>query len=268
MPDSSFDALDDDILRQSNRLQILSPEEYDALWGLPRFTHADRDIFFSLTAPERDAVGKLRTPRTKVHFLLQLGYFRARQRVFRFEMANVRDDVDYLRRRYLEDTPVPNIDVSDHTRKQHIETILQLLRYRLCDRQERAELEEHTIRAARISSRPVYVLRELVDYLRQRRIVLPGYSLLQDIITRALTLERRRLTNTLGNLIGEDHEAALDRLLTDPDGLHAITNIKHEPQDFSHKQLLAEVRRGEQVRPLVELADRATKQADLSIECV
>lgn len=60
----------------------------------------------------------------------------------------------------------------------------------------------------------------------------------------------------------------MDRLLSDDDGLHAITAIRHEPRDFSQKQLLAEVRRGEQIRPFVELASRATKQADLSIECV
>ena len=131
---------------------------------------------------------KLRTPRTKLHFLLQLGYFRARQSVFRFDIADVRDDVNYLRRRYLENRPVPNVAVSDHTRKYHIELILQLFGYRSCGREERAALEAYAIRVARISTRPAYVLRELIDHLRQRRIVLPGYSFLQDVVSRALTL--------------------------------------------------------------------------------
>ncbi len=73
MSDSLFDPLDYDLSLQSNRLQILSSEEYDALWGPPRFTPADRDIFFSLTARERHAMEKLRTARTKLHFLLR-GY--------------------------------------------------------------------------------------------------------------------------------------------------------------------------------------------------
>ena len=99
MPNSSFDNPDGDILPQSDRLQILSSEEYDALWELPRFTQADRDIFFSLTHPERDIMQKLRSPHTKLHFLLQLGYFRARQCFFRLEINDIRDDVNYLRRR-------------------------------------------------------------------------------------------------------------------------------------------------------------------------
>jgi len=45
-----------DSLPQSDRLEILTPEEYEFLWGFPRFTQSDRDLFFTLTAPERGAV--------------------------------------------------------------------------------------------------------------------------------------------------------------------------------------------------------------------
>lgn len=46
MSRSQFDDIDgDDALQRSGRLQILSAEEYDALWGLPRFTPAERDVF-------------------------------------------------------------------------------------------------------------------------------------------------------------------------------------------------------------------------------
>jgi hypothetical protein len=131
-----------------------------------------------------------------------------------------------------------------------------LFRYRLCGMEERATLEAHAMRVACISSRPVYVLRELVDLLRQRRIVLPGYTFLQEVVRRALAFERRRLGNALGGLIGTEDTAALEQLLQDHDGLYAITAIKHQPRDFSHKQLLSEVERGEQIRPLFKLALR------------
>ena len=42
---------DDDFPQSGDRLQILSAEEYEALWGFPRFTQSDRDLFFALTAP-------------------------------------------------------------------------------------------------------------------------------------------------------------------------------------------------------------------------
>ncbi len=81
MPDP-YDNTEDIFLPQRERLQILSAEEYELLWGLPRFSHADRDLFFTLNRREEEMLARLRTTRTKLHFLLQLGYFRVRQRFF------------------------------------------------------------------------------------------------------------------------------------------------------------------------------------------
>jgi hypothetical protein len=152
-------------LPQSDRLQILSPEEYELLWGVPRFSQYDRDLFFALTAPERHALARLRTVRTKAHFLLQLGYFRARQRFFRVEVESVRDDIEYLSRRYLDNVIIADINVSDHTRKRHVALILKLFRYRLCEKAERLRLEGRAVAAARISSRPVCQQRACVTTL-------------------------------------------------------------------------------------------------------
>jgi hypothetical protein len=47
MSEFPLDDPDGDSLPQSDRLQILSPEEYELLWGFPRFTQSDRDLFFT-----------------------------------------------------------------------------------------------------------------------------------------------------------------------------------------------------------------------------
>jgi TnpA family transposase len=257
-----------DSLPQSDRLEILTPEEYELLWGFPRFTQSDRDLFFTLTTPERGALAQCRSVRTKIHLLLHLGYFRARQRFFRFELPAVRSDVDYLRRRYFDNVAVADLSVSLHTRQRHIEVILGLFRYRLCALEERAMLEGHARHAVRISSRPVYVLRELVDLLRRERVVLPGYTYLQDLVREALAFERKRLAGALEGLMSLDAAKSIDRLLTDDEGLHQITTIKRQPRDFTYRQLLREIERGQQLQALFALAERVIAQVDLSAESV
>ena len=167
--------------------------------------------------------------------LPHLGYFRARQRFFRFELPAVRDDVDYLRRRYFDNRAAVNLTVSDHTRKRHVETILGLFRYRLCALDERLLLEAHARQAARISSRPVYVLRELVDLLRRERVMLPGYTILQNMVRAALAFERKRLAGALEGLI-EGFEAQWGGLRRsrsgcsvrgDRDGIDASDGARH-----------------------------------------
>ena len=268
MSDFPSDHADGDALPQSDRLQILSPEEYELLWGFPHFTQSDRDLFFTLTAPEREAQERCRSIRTRIHFLLLLGYFRARQRFFRFELPAVRDDVDYLRRRYFDNKAIVDLTVSDHTRKRHVETILGLFRYRQCALDERIMLEAHARQAARISSRPVYVLRELVDLLRRERVVLPGYTILQELVRGALAFERKRLAGALEGLIDAEDARSLDRLLVDVEGLHQITTIKRQPRDFSYRQLLAEIERGQRLQALFVLSERSIARLGLSGESV
>ena len=263
-----FDFANEDVFPQSDRLQILSPEEYELLWGLPRFSEADRDLFFTLNQREEQTLGRLRTPRTKLHFLLQLGYFRARQRIFRLDVETVRDDLAYVSRRYLDGVLIADLNISKHTRQQHLSLILALFGYRMIDQRIRLTLEERALVAARISSRPVYVLRDLIDHLRHQRVVLPGYTHLQDVVRRALSFERQRLSEALDQFITPDDEVMLDALLSDDDGLHAVTSIKHHPRDFSHKQLLVEIERGHQIRELFFVARRVIAQAGLSAESV
>ncbi len=63
MSEFPLDDPDGETLPQSDRLQILSPEEYELLWGFPRFTQSDRDLFFTLTAPECEALLRVCSPR-------------------------------------------------------------------------------------------------------------------------------------------------------------------------------------------------------------
>ena len=258
----------EDLRPQSDRLQILTPEEYELLWGLPQFSTTERALFFELTPKDEAALGRLRTPRTKAHYLLQLGYFRARQRFFVPDIEQMQEDLAYVSSRHLGGVQLHDLAISLHTRLRHYQWITESFGYRMLDPSERVRLEERAMAAARRSSRPVYVLRDLVDHLRQQRVVLPGYTYLQDVVRRALAFERDRLSEAMTRTMTPADKRQLDALLQDSDGLHAVTSIKHHPRDFSNRQLLAEIDRGDQLRPLYALAQRIIDEADLSVESV
>jgi hypothetical protein len=58
----SYDVASDESLPQSERLQALSPEEYELLWGHPAFSDSDRALFFQLNSREQEHLGQLRLP--------------------------------------------------------------------------------------------------------------------------------------------------------------------------------------------------------------
>jgi len=131
----------EDLLPQGNRLQILTPEEYELLWGLPQFTASERELFFTLTPREEVTYGRLRSHRTRLHFLLHLGYFKARQRFFVVDPVAMGDDIEYLADRYGLTGHISDVAVSKHTRLLHISWILELFGYHLIEQKDRFDLE-------------------------------------------------------------------------------------------------------------------------------
>jgi len=109
--------------------------------------------------------------------------------------------------------------------KQH-DIILCLCQYRRCTAVDRQQLAHQAGRAARISSKPVYIFRELLQYLTEQHLVAPGYTVLQDIVGQALTAEAQRLTTIIQTQLSPLDCAALDRLFADSQGLYTITRLK------------------------------------------
>jgi len=56
----------------SRRLSILTAQEVDGLYSLPRFTEDDRHLYFDLSPAERELVDGVSTISVAVHLVLQL----------------------------------------------------------------------------------------------------------------------------------------------------------------------------------------------------
>jgi hypothetical protein len=259
---------DQEALTPSKRLQILSEEEIDALYARPSFTPEDREFYFTLTAPEQEILVRFRLPHVQLYFILQLGCFKAKQLFFLFTFADIPDDVAYLLARYFPATgQMPLRLLNKRTILKQRQIILDLSQYRLCTAQERHHLFLRAQQAARISSQPFYVFREVLQYLIDHRLVLPGYSVLQEaIVGKALSAEHNRLITLLQTELTDAERASLDHLFDDVDGLYHITLLKREPKDFTRAEMRQELNRGLTLSPLYRVATRIVPQLTISNE--
>ncbi|MBK8754710.1 MAG: DUF4158 domain-containing protein [Candidatus Competibacteraceae bacterium] len=69
----------------SRRLSIRSAREIEALHGLPRFTEADRALYFDGSPTEREAIEAVHPFSAALHLALQLGDFKAKAQFFVYE---------------------------------------------------------------------------------------------------------------------------------------------------------------------------------------
>jgi len=135
--------------RASGRLAILTAQEIEALYGLPRFTEEERQLYFDLSPGEQAAVAAVQTAVAAVHVTLQLGYFKASHRFFVYTREVVLPDLDHIRRRYFPHLALDAITMlSKPTRLAQQHVILDLFAYRLCDAAAKAALEQKAQRTA------------------------------------------------------------------------------------------------------------------------
>jgi hypothetical protein len=186
---------------------------------------------------------------------LQLGYFKAKRQFFIYQQDTIFEDLNYILKQNFPDQRLASIKLpSRPTRIEQQQTILQLFNYRLCDRDAKVELESKAQRVAMLSIQPMYIFRELIQHLTGQRIVAPSYRFLQEMIGRVVTGERTRITKLLTKAITPTVESQLNTLLQAEESVYGISLLKHEPKDFSYKQLRREVDRRKYFQPLHEFA--------------
>ena len=85
----------------SRRLSILTVQEIDDLFGVPRFMEEERHIYFDMSPAERDLVDSVHTISVAVHLILQIGYFKAKRQFFIYAREAVTGDLEHILRRYF-----------------------------------------------------------------------------------------------------------------------------------------------------------------------
>src|SRR6266702_283827 len=253
----------------SHRLSILTAQEIDDLYSLPRFTEDDRRLYFDLSPAERELVDGVVTISVAVHLVLQLGYFKAKRQFFVYALDAVTGDAGYILQRYFPARDMTEIkSPARSTRLEQQQIILRLFDYRSCDAAAKAELERKAQRVSMLSAQPVFILREVLQHLVHQRIVAPGYTYLQDLVGRTVSGEHLRITRLLGRGLTREVERQLEALLEADEGMYRISILKHEPKDFSYGELRQEVERGKFFEPLFAFGQTFLASAGLSNERV
>jgi TnpA family transposase len=253
----------------SRRLSILTDQEADDLYGLPRFTEEDRSLFFDLSPAERELVDGVFTVSVAVHLILQFGYFKAKRQFYVYSLDAVSRDLEHVVRRYFPARSATEIKPpSRSTRLEHQQVILKLFDYRLCDAAAKGELKRKAQRVAMLSTQPVFILREALQYLAQRRIVAPGYTYLQDMVGQTISAELLRITSLLDLALTPEIGRQLEALLQADEGMYRISLLKHEPKDFSYSELRQEVERRKFFEQLYKFGQTFLGPAGLSNESV
>ena len=252
--------------KSNKRLTILSQDEMRALFGIPKFSDEERELYFSLDPDETLIFESFRQTGAMLLFLLQLGYFKACHQFFVFPWDEVGMDCDYLMKRYFLCKGIPDTTPSKNTRLAQQKVILQCHNFHSFGQPLQRMLMGKAGQLAKIHAQPRFLLTELMRILDSERITVPGYSTLQKIIGAATNEEQQRLNTCINLGVTEDIKNALAALLTVGDSFYQLTALKKRAKDFRLKEIRQEIEKHGSIQTLYEFAHSFLPTLDISNE--
>lgn len=93
-----------DRLENNKHIQLLSGTEVEELYARPEFNAHEQRLYFTLMQSERATLAQFSNTKTRIYFILQLGYFKAKQQFFNFSLDDVSHDARFIVNTYYSDT--------------------------------------------------------------------------------------------------------------------------------------------------------------------
>jgi Domain of unknown function (DUF4158) len=228
------------VTSKNKRLTVLSEAEQFALYGLPDFDDGQQLEYLSLSGAEWALASCRAGLHAQVYCALQIGYFKAKHVFFRFTWDEVATDCGFVVSRYFPDqTFEPGIITKHEQYAQHL-LIAELFGYRLWSASFLPQLVEQADLIVHRDVTPGFVVAELLAWLNEHKIVRPGYTTVQDVISAALLAERQRLGQLLDEVLDDTAQAALAQLLVRDDTLSELAALKQDAKDFGWQQMVQE----------------------------
>jgi TnpA family transposase len=249
----------------NRRLTILTEAEKTALYDLPVFDDYQRLEFFAMTEAERSMALQRRGIVKQVYCLLQIGYFKAKQAFFQFALEDVPpEDITFILQRYFPGKPLTSASLLTSEYYVQRNKIVELFGYRLCSEDDLSLLFDKAQLLARTDVTPTFLLAELMVFLIGQRIVRPGYTTLQDLITNALAAERSRLEQLVDVAVTETIRETLKQLLIHDDSLSELAALKQDAKSFRYRQMGLERQKRLTLAPLYTIAKSLLPSLDIS----
>jgi hypothetical protein len=236
------------------RLKILTPSEQQYIYEKPNFSAGEQRTHFRLSQYEKDIVAKkLKGNHSKLYFILQLGYFRFSFRFFKIDLSDVSDDIAYVAKKHFPEIPIEEliIECDKKTKENHYAIILELFSYRFPSTQDRTSLYEKAKTVVLIDANPKYIFKELVRLAIDKKIVLPSYTGMRNIVSKAILVQENKLFEQLESFMNEELKQKIDSLLSkESKSRYQLTLIKTPAQNFTYKYAKIEREKRDELEPI------------------
>lgn len=250
--------------KRKSRLTILNPDEIHELYRKPEFNQSEREEFFSLDTKLLSLIRKMDKLETRIYFILFVGYFRAKPVIPQFHLKDAKQDVRYICRTYFSGLKPEFKALPKSTRSRLISRVIDLLGFEQLTEKNSEDLATRLQDVATIYNNPRYIFDECLTFFGQRRIALPAYTSLQDLVTQTISLERQRTEHLLSSGLSKKTAQSLQNIIEDKGLLNSLAGYKGSARGFSPSELEREIKSHTIIKALYPELKQALDTLNLS----
>ena len=228
-------------------------------------TEPQRLTYFIFEEKEWELIAQCPSLQAQVFCALQIGYFKAKDFFFRFSLDKIsQEDVEFIVTRYFKNQVLKTFTITKHEYYLQRDLICQLFGYRAWADKFTEEIYKRGKLSVKRDITPNFIARELLVFLRKQKIIRPGYTALQTIISRILADERKRLKLCLQDHLTKELKENLKKLIENNNTLSELAALKRDARNFKSSMMKIEREKHATLKTLYEIVKNILPSLDIS----
>ena len=249
------------------RLSIMSDLEEFAFYGFPDFDDQQRLNYFVFTPEEWEVILQGSSIEAQVYAAIQMGYFKAKHIFFRFSFHKVpQDDLRFILTHCFTNQTLQAFNITKYEHYRVCDSIIKLFSYKPWSKEFLPKLYDRARLSVKRDISPNFIAHELLAFLQSAKIVRPGYSTLQKIISHILVEERKRLKYCLYSVLTDEYKQSLKQLIKNENTLSELAALKQDPKSFGSTMINIECRKHTLLKPLHNFAKTILPVLEISAQ--
>lgn len=234
---------------------LLNPVELLDIYGIPYLNDFERREYFTLNKAELHTMKTFKGPQEAIYFAVCLTFFKIKGTLVNFSYRDITAERQHLMERYFSNDPAPKSLPKNRSTRTRIENkVLSLCGYKRYTKQLDEELTKELVKLAPNYPRQRQLCKALLDLLTEKRISIPGYTTIQDIVSTVWNSENNRLVNSYIRYSSKKQRDIIFKLLNKTDKKHHIISIRSEMKSFDTTEIRQEINKHNDLKPVFEIA--------------
>lgn len=198
-------------------IKILPPRNINLFDNPPVFTGEQRKQMFTAQNWVLKLLETFTSPTNKIGFILQLGYFRAVNKFYTNKKYHKKDIEFVARNLKINSNEISITEYKDRTFLRHQEIILEKIGFKKFTPEIKKELVTEAELLTSRQQKPRLIFMSLVDFLQTKKIQVPNFYTLAEIITESLNNYENKLVQIINESLSKDEADLMDDLLEKED---------------------------------------------------